>query len=133
MYTVKEVANLLDLTEHTIRYYTDKNLVPNLQRDKNNVRLFDDAAIKWLICTKHLRQCGMAIDDIKAYISLCLEGNSTVTERYQIFKKQQDIAFKQLEEAKERAKYISDKTNHYHNIITGIKDMNFDSDEALSH
>jgi len=34
MYTVKEVAKLLDLTEHTVRYYTDKGLVPSVQRDK---------------------------------------------------------------------------------------------------
>lgn len=39
MYTVKEVAKLLGLTEHTIRYYTDKGLVPTIQRDKNNIRL----------------------------------------------------------------------------------------------
>nr|WP_226002096.1 MerR family DNA-binding transcriptional regulator [Paenibacillus sp. BJ-4] len=26
LYTVKEVAKLLDLTEHTIRFYTDKGL-----------------------------------------------------------------------------------------------------------
>lgn len=34
MYTVKDVAKLLDLTEHTVRFYTDKGLVPSLQRDK---------------------------------------------------------------------------------------------------
>lgn len=117
MYTVKEVATLLDLTEHTIRYYTDKNLVPNLQRDKNNNRMFDDASIQWLLCVKHLRKCGMAIDDIKTYIDLCIEGDSTVQERYEIFKQQQEIAFAQLEEAKARAEYMEEKTNHYRDII----------------
>lgn len=33
MYTVKEVSKQLGLTQHTIRYYTDKGLVPNVQRD----------------------------------------------------------------------------------------------------
>lgn len=47
MYSVKEVAKLLDLTEHTVRYYTDKGLVPNIKRDKNNNRLFDDKSINW--------------------------------------------------------------------------------------
>ncbi len=56
MYTVKEVAKLLDLTEHTVRYYTDKGLVPSLQRDKNNNRLFDQQSINWLRGAKHLKQ-----------------------------------------------------------------------------
>ncbi|MEM5008483.1 MerR family transcriptional regulator [Priestia megaterium] len=33
IYTVKEVTKLLDLTQHTIRFYTDKRLVPSLQCD----------------------------------------------------------------------------------------------------
>jgi len=45
MYTVKEASELLNLTEHTIRYYTDKSLVPHLKHDKNNNRLFDDEAL----------------------------------------------------------------------------------------
>ena len=30
MYTVKEIAKCLNMTEHTIRYYTDMGLVPTL-------------------------------------------------------------------------------------------------------
>lgn len=119
MYTVKDVAKQLNLTEHTIRYYTDKNLVPNLQRDKNNNRVFNDESIKWLLCVKHLRTCGMSVEDIKTYIDLCLEGTPAVKERYNIFKKQKEIAFAQLEDAKDRAQYIEDKTNHYYTIING--------------
>ena len=72
MHSVKEVASMLDMTEHTVRYYTDKGLVPNLKRDHNNNRLFDEAALNWLLCVKHLRHCGMSVDDIKRYIGLCL-------------------------------------------------------------
>ncbi len=126
MYTVKEVAKLLDLTEHTVRYYTDKGLVPSLQRDKNNNRLFDDESINWLIGVKHLKQSGMSVEDIKTYVDLCLEGNSTIQERYEIILKQKAIALNQLEEAKLRAKYMEEKANHYLDIINGVApdDMN---------
>lgn len=119
MYTVKEAAKLLNLTEHTIRYYTDRKLVPHLKRDKNNNRLFDDEALNWLLCAKFFRHCGMSIEDIKRYIDLCLEGESTIKERYNIMIKQRDIAQAQLEEAKKRAKYIEEKTNDYYNFING--------------
>jgi Predicted transcriptional regulators len=52
MYTVKEIAKLLDMTEHTVRYYTDMGLVPSLKRDKNGNRLFDEESKNWLIGIK---------------------------------------------------------------------------------
>ena len=120
MHSVKEVASMLDMTEHTVRYYTDKGLVPNLKRDHNNNRLFDEAALNWLLCVKHLRHCGMSVDDIKTYIGLCLEGDSTVKERYEIMRKQKAVALAQLEEAKQRAAYIEEKVDHYHDILNGV-------------
>ena len=120
MYTVKEVAKLLNLTEHTVRFYTDKGLVPSLQRDKNNNRLFDDESLNWLTGVKYLKECGMSIEDIKSYVDLCLEGGSTIQERYEIIMKQKAIAQAQLEEAKQRAKYMEAKANHYFEILNGV-------------
>ncbi|QTD39792.1 MerR family transcriptional regulator [Sporosarcina sp. Te-1] len=122
MYTVKEVAALLQLTEHTVRYYTDKGLVPRLKRDHRNNRQFNQASVNWLLC--HLRHCGMPIENIKTYISLCLEGDATAEERYKIMRKQQAAALAQLAEAKQRAAYIEGKANHYFNLI---HDMNSDA------
>lgn len=128
MDTVKEVAKLLNLTEHTVRYYTDKGLVPSLQRDKNNNRLFDDESLNWLLCVKHLRRCGMSVEDIKEYIDLCIEGEATVKDRYEIMRRQKAVALTQLEEAKQRAKYIGDKANRYLDIMNGVisDDMNLE-------
>jgi DNA-binding transcriptional MerR regulator len=120
MYTVKEVSKLLELTEHTVRFYTDKGLVPSVKRDKNNNRLFDEESISWLIGVKYLKQCGMSVEDIKSYVDLCLEGRSTIQERYEIIMKQKAIALEQLEEAKQRAKYMEEKANHYLDIINGV-------------
>jgi len=120
MYSVKEVAKLLNMTEHTIRYYTDKGLVPNVQRDKNNNRLFDDQSINWLTGVKYLKQCGMSVEGIKTYVDLCLKGDSTIQERYEIILKQKVAAMTQLEEAKQRAKYMEDKVIHYLDIINKV-------------
>lgn len=120
MHTVKEVARLLDLTEHTVRFYTDKGLVPSLRRDKNNNRLFDDESIDWLRGVKYLKQCGMSVEDIKTYVDLCLEGDSTIQERYNLILLQKEVALAQLEEAKQRVTYMEEKSKHYLNIINHI-------------
>lgn len=120
MYTVKELSKILDLTEHTVRFYTDKGLVPNVQRDKNNTRLFDDESINWLTGVKYLKQCGMSVEDIKSYVDLCLEGDSTIQERYAIILQQKEAALAQLEEAKIRANYMMEKSVHYLDIINRV-------------
>lgn len=120
MYTVKEVAEKLNLTEHTIRFYTDKGLVPSVQRDKNNIRLFDEESVNWLIGVKYLKDCGMSIDDIKHYVDMCLEGDSTIYTRYGIILKQRERAYAQLEAAKQRVQYMEQKTKHYLDIVNRI-------------
>jgi DNA-binding transcriptional MerR regulator len=123
MYNVKEVAKMLELTEHTVRYYTDKGLVPNVKRDKNNNRLFDDKSIDWLTGVKNLKRCGMSVEDIKNFVDLCLGGDSTIQKRYEIILKQKAAAQAQLKEAKQRVKYMEYKANHYLDIINhGIPD-----------
>ncbi|WP_294468365.1 MerR family transcriptional regulator [uncultured Anaerofustis sp.] len=119
MYTVKDVSKKLNLSEHTIRYYTDKDLIPSVKRNKNNVRLFDEESINWFIGIKCLKDCGMSIEDIKKYIDLCLEGDSTVEERFDIILKQKEIAERQLEEAKDRLIYLENKVKHYEDIMNG--------------
>lgn len=120
MYTVKEVAKMLDLTEHTVRYHTDKGLVPSVQRDINNNRLFDDESLNWLTAAKFLKQCGMSIKDIKRFVDLRLEGISTIQERYEIILKQKAVALAQVEEAKRSVKYLEDKAKHYLDVINAV-------------
>lgn len=117
MYTVKEIAKLLDMTEHTIRYYTDMGLVPSLQRDKNGNRLFDEESKNWLIGIKNLRGSGMYIQAIKDYVSLCLQGESTIEIRYEIILEQKKKLEEQLREMNERYQYIENKVNWYQDIM----------------
>lgn len=115
--TIKETAKKLNLTEHTIRFYTDKGLVPSVQRGANNQRLFDQESLNWLQGSYYLRQTGMSIADVKNYVDLCLKGNQTVPERYQLIKEQQVKAKQQLKEDKEKLAFLEGKAKLYENIL----------------
>lgn len=117
MYTIKEVSQLLGMTEHTIRYYTDLGLVPNLKRDKNNHRLFDVHSITWLAFINHLKGGGMTVTNIKEYIELWWQGNDTLAKRYEILQKQQEITKNQIKEAKERLTFLQEKANRYQALM----------------
>ncbi|MEK3786860.1 MerR family transcriptional regulator [Paenibacillus sp. FSL K6-1230] len=117
MHTVKEAARITGLTEHAVRFYTDKGLVPSLQRDENNIRLFDGESINWLYGVKCLKQSGMPIEVIKLYVDLCIEGDATIAQRFEIMMEQRESALLQLEEAKQRVAHLEEKTSLYQAIL----------------
>src|SRR5690606_13338730 len=117
MHTVKEAAQITGLTEHAVRFYTDKGLVPSIQRNENNIRLFDEESINWLHGIKCLKQSGMPIEVIKKYIDLCLEGDSTIAERYTLMMEHKEAALAKLEEAKRHIAHLEEKTILYQDIL----------------
>ena len=120
-YTIRQFAEMFHTTEHTIRYYTDIDLLP-CRRDGGNRRVFDEESINWMQGITCLKNCGASIEDIKEYCRLChLEENEeNLTARYQIFLKQRDEAYKRLEEAKATVDYMDHKVKHYEDILAGL-------------
>lgn len=124
MYTLKQACQILNLTEHTIRYYTDIGIV-EVKRDKNNHRLFDEQALDWLKGTKYLRELGMSIQDSKLFHELCKkEGNQAIQERLDILIKQKEKAEEELEAAKQRLQFLNHKIEKEKRILNHLIDDN---------
>ncbi|WP_154894128.1 MerR family transcriptional regulator [Paenibacillus illinoisensis] len=117
MHTVKEAAQITGLTEHAIRFYTDKGLVPSVKRNQNNIRMFDEESINWLHGIKCLKQSGMPIDIIKMYVDYCLEGDSTIPQRYTLMMEHREAALAKFEEAKQHLAHLEEKTTLYQAIM----------------
>ena len=47
-YTVKEVAEMMELSPYTVRYYDNIGLIPFVDRTDGNIRLFSDYNVSWL-------------------------------------------------------------------------------------
>ena len=119
-YTVKEIADKMGMTAHTIRFYTDMGLLP-CSRDQNNRRVFDDESINWLKGIQCLRNCGVSIEDIKVYSDLCLSDSpDALQKRYQFMKEQRELAHQRLQEAQELAAYMDAKVQHYEDVLAGL-------------
>ena len=114
-YTIKEMAKRFGVTEHTLRFYTDKGLLP-CQRDGGNRRVFNEESVNWMQGIQCLKGCGASLEDIQTYCRLCLleESEENLRARYAIILKQR------VEEAKATAKYMDDKVAHYEAILAGL-------------
>ena len=122
MYTVKEVAELLGVSVHTVRYYDDKGLIPGTKRNAANQRLFDDMEVEWLFVSLTLKNTGLSLKDVKHYIELYGRGDSTLPERYEIMRKQKEKTLQEIEELKLRLAVLDRKIDHYGKLLEGEKD-----------
>ena len=86
MYTIKEVSNIMDVSEHTLRFWAKSGFFPFIKRDENNIRLFSQSDLEWVKIVKCLRSVGTENKAIKRYIDLCNIGDSTIKERFEIIK-----------------------------------------------
>lgn len=123
MLTVKDVAKKFNISEHAVRYYSDENLIPNLKRDKNNNRIFDEETLNWIQGIICLRNCGMSIKSIKEYVNLCLIGDSTVKERKNIILEQKKLIDEEIKKLNQSTIFLNHKLEIYDKVLSNqIKD-----------
>ncbi|MFY7068215.1 MerR family transcriptional regulator [Nocardiopsis changdeensis] len=78
--TIAEVADRLELSPHTLRYYERVGLV-RVARDAGGHRVYDAGAVRRLVFLTRMRLSGMAVRDLRRYVELVDAGEHTVPER----------------------------------------------------
>ena len=123
MYTVKEVSKKMGVSEHTLRFWAKSGFFPFVKRNQNNIRQFSDNDLEWVKIVKCLRAVGTENKSIKKYIELCIDGDSTIKERYLIIKKTKQKLLQQMENLKKQLDILDYKENFYQSIIkNNLKD-----------
>lgn len=121
MLTIKEVADKMDVSEHTLRFWAKSGFFPFLKRDKNNIRKFSEEDLEWVRLVKCLRNVGTENKAIKKYIELCIVGDSTLNERFSIIKETKQKALERLSELNKQLELLDWKEKHYKNLLNGTK------------
>ena len=93
--------------------------MPNVKRDKNNRRIFDERDLAWIKDLSCLKKCSMSIADMKEYLSLCLEGKSSIPSRQEMLKIKKESLLSQIEEITASVNYIDWKQNFYKDVLSG--------------
>ena len=117
MYTIKEVAEMMEISEHTLRFWAKSGFFPFVKRNHNNVRIFSDDDLGWVKIVKCIRSVGTENKAIKKYIDLCIVGDSTIPERYEIIKSTKENAIKQMKDLQKQLDLLDYKEEYYQNLI----------------
>lgn len=119
MYTMMQVCRETDMTYQTLKFYCNEGLVPNVKRDKNNRRVFDERDVKWIKDLVCLKKCGMSIREMKEYLELCLQGESSIPQRKEMLVKKQEALRASIKELEDSVAYIDWKQNFYDDVLSG--------------
>ena len=124
MYTIKEVSEKTGVSEHTLRFWAKSGFFPFVKRNQNNIRQFSEDDLGWVRIVQCLRKVGIENKSIKRYIDLCITGDSTIQERYEIIKTTKEKARKQMEDLKHQLDMLEYKEQFYQNLIkNNLKDF----------
>ena len=116
-YTVKEVAQIMKISAHTIRYYDNEGLIPFVSRTQSNTRMFSEYDLSWIRTVHCLRATNLSISDIKKYIDLCLKGNKTIQQRAKIIFDQEKKLKEHLKQLQEQMKVLQIKKKYYTDLL----------------
>lgn len=121
MYTMMQVCRELDMTYQTLKFYCNEGLIPNVKRDHNNRRIFDEKDVKWIKDLTCLKKCGMGIQEMKEYLELCLQGESTIMQRKEMLAKKRESLLGTIKELEGSVDYIDWKQNFYDEVLSGAR------------
>ncbi len=119
LYTMMQVCKETDMTYQALKFYCNEGLVPNVKRDKNNRRVFDERDVAWIKSLTCLKKCGMSIQEMKDYLALCLQGVPTIPQRKVMLAQKREALRETMREVQASIDYIDWKQSFYDEVLSG--------------
>ena len=119
LHTMMQVCKETGMTYQALKFYCNEGLIPNVKRDKNNRRVFDERDVGWINSLTCLKKCGMSIQEMKEYLDLCLQGETTIPARREIlFRKRQEL-LERIAQLEDSVRYVDEKQQFYDDVLSG--------------
>ena len=112
-YTIGQMAEKLGVAPSTLRYYDKEGLLPFVERTAGGIRIFNDGDLETLKIINCLKDTGMQIKDIRNFMAMVVEGDSTIDDRLELFRKRKEQVEKQMEELQKTLDIIQYKCWYY--------------------
>lgn len=119
LYTMMQVCKQTNMTYQALKFYCNEGLIPNVKRDKNNRRVFDERDIAWIESLTCLKKCGMSIQEMKEYLDMCLQGVPSIPQRKEMLAQKQEALREKIKELEDSVAYIDWKQNFYDEVLAG--------------
>ena len=92
-------------------------MIPHVRRLSNYHRVLTEQQLDWVKTLLGLKQCGMRPSEIKQYIKLCRQGNSTIKERSAMLDTKRRQLWQEIEELQAGINFIERKQEIFNQIL----------------
>ena len=115
---MKMVCQETGMSYETLKFYCNQGLIPNVKRNANNHRIFDENDLAWIKDLECLKKCGMTIAEMKNYLTLCLQGRDSIEQRQIILAQKREQLLKNIKVLEASINYIDRKNSFYNQVLT---------------
>ena len=115
--SIRSVAARTGLTVHTLRYYDQVGLLPDVNRSEAGHRRFTDANVEWIRFVQKLRATGMPIAQIQRYAAFARDGDVTGGERRKLLDAHRVAIENQIHQLGDALDLITAKLAYYDSLL----------------
>ncbi|MDR2417946.1 MAG: MerR family transcriptional regulator [Treponema sp.] len=112
-YSIKEVSEKTGLAPHVLRYYENEGLLPSVARSRSGIRRYSENDLEWLSLICCLKNTGMSIKQIKNFVELSLEGDTTLQERCKLLREHKKNVEAQILEMQKHLQKVTHKIEYF--------------------
>ena len=113
IYTVGEMAKVLNVNTSTLRYYDSEGLLPFVERSSGGMRMFSEKDYEALMVINCLKKSGLSIREIKQFIEWAMQGDETIEQRLELFNTRREAVQKQIAELQQTLQLLNYKCWYY--------------------
>lgn len=111
--TIKEASEKTGISVDNLRYYERIGLIPEVPRSASKIRNYDDVTLSRIDFVMRFKRGGMALESIREYVQLAMEGEETKPARKEILLETKEQLEIKLVEIQESLDVISYKLDTY--------------------
>lgn len=116
-YSIGEISQRLDIASSALRYYEKEGLLPFVERSDSGIRQFTDIDLEWLIIIDSLKKTGMPLKEIKEFVKMFEERDSTITRRLEIVLRHREVIQQQVAKLNEIIMALDFKEQYYRKAL----------------
>ncbi|KRE39200.1 MerR family transcriptional regulator [Janibacter sp. Soil728] len=116
--SIGEVAARTGLTKDTLRWYESEGLLPDVHRNRNGYRAYDERTVRMIELVLRLRRTGMPVVRMRDFIALVAEGAASHGQRMMLLTEHRERILDQIAQLREDLVAIDAKAEHYSQLIS---------------
>ncbi len=117
-FTIQEVAEMTDLSAHTLRYYEKIGLLESVTRHENGHRRYAEADLGWIHFLKLLRATGMPIQQMQLFMEFARQGDGTIADRVEVLTEHRRSLAQHIAALQDHLAHLDHKIAYYNGLLT---------------